>query len=62
MVHNSTDKGQAAKDAMRQMTQVVPLVYWHHLFETFLQEWHASKIADLSPASESTRTQLAEAL
>src|SRR5712671_3919411 len=62
MVHNSTDKGQAAKDAMRQMAQVVPLVYWHHLFETFLQEWHASKIADVCPASPSTRTQLAEVI
>jgi len=62
MVHNSIDKGQAAKDAMRQMTQVVPLVYWHHLFETFLQEWRASKIVDVNPACQSAPTQLAEAL
>jgi len=62
MVHNSKDKGQAAKEAMRQMTQVVPLVYWHHLFETFLKEWRAAKDADvLHSSAPSERTQVVEA-
>jgi monoamine oxidase len=63
MVHSSKDKGQAAKEAMRQMTQVVPLVYWHHLFETFLKEWSASEYANPlhSAPTERTRTQAVEA-
>ena len=62
MVHNSKDKGQAAKDAMRHMTRIVPLVYWHHLFETFLKEWNAAQLRPLPhPAERLERTQSVEA-
>jgi GT2 family glycosyltransferase len=39
-----TETGQVpAEGIFSQLATIVPMVYWHFLFETFLQEWTASK-------------------
>jgi GT2 family glycosyltransferase/SAM-dependent methyltransferase/glycosyltransferase involved in cell wall biosynthesis len=32
-----------AEELMRQVGQIVPLVYWHFLFESFLERWHEAR-------------------
>jgi GT2 family glycosyltransferase len=34
-----------AEEIMRQVGQIVPMVYWHFLFKRFLEEWQASREA-----------------
>ena len=33
-----------AEEILAKLTQIVPMVYWHHLFETFVAEWKESRV------------------
>jgi len=35
----ASDSPEAAKQIIEQVGKLVPVVYWHYLFETFLAEW-----------------------
>jgi GT2 family glycosyltransferase/glycosyltransferase involved in cell wall biosynthesis len=36
---------QNAEDLLRKLNQIVPMVYWHYVFESFLERWHQAQPA-----------------
>jgi len=43
---------QKIKELVERVGQVVPMVYWHYLFESFLQAWDAGGRSSSLPAGE----------
>ncbi len=50
LCQKDADGKTAAEGLLAQLAQVVPLVYWFHLFESFLQVWKEARPQD-APAS-----------
>jgi hypothetical protein len=39
LFRDSHNGPQSAKDLIQKVSEIVPVIYWHCLFETFLQHW-----------------------
>ena len=42
-----------AEDLLRKLNQIVPMVYWHYLFESFLERWQQAQPAFDAAVSDS---------
>jgi hypothetical protein len=40
-----------AEDLLRKLNQIVPMVYWHYLFESFLERWQQADPVFLASAT-----------
>ena len=43
LFRDQTNGRQDAEELMRKVGQIVPMVYWHHLFERFLERWREAR-------------------
>jgi GT2 family glycosyltransferase/glycosyltransferase involved in cell wall biosynthesis/SAM-dependent methyltransferase len=50
LLYRDAEGKTRAEEILAQLSQVVPMVYWHYLLETFLGEWKDSRARKSSPA------------
>ena len=43
---------RAAEELMSKVSQIVPMVYWHYLFQEFLAQWRAARHLSCAPEPE----------
>lgn len=46
-----TKPSEAIDSLLRQLSRIVPMVYWYHLLEVFLAEWQAARGSSVCPAA-----------